>query len=69
MRVLPELSQATAPVTQLVAAIVGYAGTTEEFLEITHRIWPRLQVHHGHTHLRLMPSGKIEGDSIYVELG
>lgn len=68
MRVLPELSHATAPATQLVAAIVNYANTPEEFLEITRRIWPRIQVHHGHTHLRLMPSGEMEGETIYVEL-
>lgn len=68
MRVRPELSKAPISVMQLVAAIVNYAGTSEELLEIATRLWPQLQVYHGHTHLRLMPTGTTEGDSIYVEL-
>jgi hypothetical protein len=69
MRVRPELSQAPASVMQLVTALVNYAGTSEEFLKFTCRIWPRLQVHYGHTHLRLTPSGETEDESVYIELG
>lgn len=68
MRVRPELSKAPMQAVQLVAAIVNYAGSSEELLEITTRLWPKLRAYHGHTHLRLMPAGKTEGDSIYVEL-
>lgn len=68
MRVRTELSHADGHTMLLVAAILDYADTSEEVLEIAARLWPRLRVHHGHTHLRLMPSGEIEGDSIYVEL-
>ena len=68
MRVRPELSQAAASLVQLVAAVMAYTDTSEEFLEITRRIWPRLQIYRGHSHLRLMPSGEGEGESIYVEL-
>jgi hypothetical protein len=69
MRVRPELSQATAPVTQLVAAIVNYAGTPKDILDVAGRIWPCLRIYYGHTHLRLIPSGEIDGKSVYVELG
>jgi len=69
MRVRPELSQATSEVMQLVTAIVGYSRGPEEVLEIAGLLWPRLCVHHGHTHIRLMLLGKHGYNSIYVELG
>lgn len=69
MKVRPEESNATVQVVQLVAAIVNYAGTSGRLLEIAGKLWPQLQVHRGHTHLRLLLAGKAEGDSIYVELG
>jgi len=68
MRVLPKLSQAPAPVILLVAALVKCVNTSEELLKISAQIWPQLQVYHGHTHLRLMPTGDAEGDSIYVDI-
>jgi hypothetical protein len=68
MRVLPKLSKAPAPVIRLVISLVEYVKTSEELLEITAQIWPQLQVYHGHTHLRLMPTGDAEGDSIYVDI-
>ena len=69
MRVLPKLSKAPPPAIRLVASLVEYVNTSEELLKITAQIWPQLQVYHGHTHLRLMPTGDAEGDSIYVNLG
>jgi hypothetical protein len=69
MKVRPEQSKAPVPVVQLIAAIVDYAGTPDKLLEMTMGLWPLLQVHRGHTHLRLMLAGKTEGDSVYVELG
>lgn len=69
MRVRPERSKAPAPVVQLVAAIVNFAGTPEKLLEMSTSLWPQLQFYRGHTHLRLMLAGKAEGDSVYVELG
>ena len=68
MRVLPKLSKAPPPVIRLVASIVECVNTSEELLKITAQIWPQLQVYHGHTHLRLMPTGDAEGDSIYVDI-
>lgn len=69
MKVRPEQSKAPVSVLQFVAAIVDYAGTPEKLIEMTMRLWPLLQVYRGHSHLRLMFGGKIEGDSVYVELG
>lgn len=69
MKVRPERSKAPVPAVQLVAVIVNYADTSEKLIEMTTRLWPQLQVYQGHTHLRLMLAGKIEGDSVYVELG
>ena len=67
MRVLPKLSKAHPPVIRLVASIVECVNTSEELLKIAAQIWPQLQVYHGQTHLRLMPTGDADGDSIYVD--
>lgn len=68
MRVLPKLSKARPPLIRLVASIVECVNTSEELLKIAAQIWPQLQVYHGHTHLRLMPTGDADGDSIYVDI-
>jgi len=68
MKVCPERSKAPAPVVQLIAAIVSIAGTPEKLLEMATSLWPQLEFYRGHTHLRLMLTGKAEGDSVYVEL-
>jgi hypothetical protein len=69
MKVRPDQSRAAAPTVQLVTAIANYAKTDEEAVEIAARVWPQLGVYRGHTHLRLMLTGKTERESVYVELG
>lgn len=67
MRVRPELSNVSEPVVQLSVAIVNCVRTPDEVIELATRLWPRLFVYRGHSHLRLMPDGDAGRGSIYVQ--
>ena len=68
MKVKPEASSAPAPVLDLVQTLAGYAGNPEQLIRLAMKLWPRLLVYYGHTHLRLMTTGDSLADTIYVEL-
>ncbi|MEW6304400.1 MAG: hypothetical protein AB1705_13060 [Verrucomicrobiota bacterium] len=40
----------------------------EHLIQVAKTLWPRCEVYHGHTHIRLLLDGTSHGKSLYVDL-
>ncbi len=71
MKIQLQDSRGEPKLLKLVDAIAAYASDNKELERICAAIWPGCNFYNGHTHTRVMPLGKGDGEkkaSIYVDL-
>ncbi len=60
-------SHGSPPFLSLAEAIINYARSPQQLLDIAHAVWPRLSVYQGHTHWRFMTTSSSANESFVVD--
>ena len=67
MRLRRELSRGDEKALRLADSLVQHARDRAQLQDLAFALWPRLCIYEGQTHLRLIPSGRSQEESFYVD--